>query len=77
MDFSCVVEEIWSNHGKVCSKVQMSITFKPKLQNEWFFLHFDPYNMYFPSIPLFDMNFICMAFGLFMKFLEENCIKPF
>jgi hypothetical protein len=23
------------------------------------------------------MNFICMAFGLFMKFLEENCIKPF
>jgi hypothetical protein len=48
-------------------ELQMGITFKPKGQFEWFFLHIAPYNMYFPSIPSFGMKSYLHGIGSFMK----------
>ena len=46
-----MVKELWSNHGKVCLKLQMAISFEPKLQIWWFFLHCSSHVMRFPNQP--------------------------
>jgi hypothetical protein len=57
----------------VCLKLQNAITFDPKLQFESLFLHYAPYDSYFPNISWHCMKLSHTIICSCMSILEGKC----